>query len=90
MKKIEGKLYIIYTYIFGLPYIFLGKYMGRHYLTGGQEYNVEVDLIRKENEKIIDVSAKDVYELNRFCYENFSKKQKRKIIKYIMVRNLIR
>lgn len=83
MKKIEGKLYIIYSYVFGLPYIFLGKYRGKHYITSGQQYSIEVDLIRKDNGKIMEIISKDVYELDKFNIQ-LHRSQRKKIIKYIL------
>lgn len=84
MKKIEGKLYIIYTYQYGLPYMFLGKYIGKHYLTYGQEYRIEVDLIRKDNGKTMEIISKDVYEIDKFAMKNLNSSQRKKIIRYVL------
>ena len=84
MKKIEGKLYIIYTYQYGLPYMFLGKYRGKHYITSGQQYSIEVDLIRKDNGKIMEIISKDVYEIDKFAMKNLNSSQRKKIIRYVL------
>ena len=64
-------------------YIFLGKYRGKHYITSGQQYSIEVDLIRKDDGKIMEIISKDVYELDKFNIQ-LHRSQRKKIIKYVL------